>query len=89
MKSDSALFYSCSLIEYIGRQKKQKCSAVVQFLGKRRFSEYTIMRIFSIVNQSKRRPMISSLLIVFLKEILITLQSACTMFQRVGILARR
>lgn len=42
MKSDSALFYTCSLIEYIGRQQKQKRSEVVKFLGKD-----TIQRIYN------------------------------------------
>ena len=34
MKNDSALFYTCSLIEYIGREQKQRRSVVVQKLGK-------------------------------------------------------
>lgn len=34
MKNDNALFFTCSLIEYIGRQQKQRRSAVVQYLGK-------------------------------------------------------
>ncbi len=34
MKNDSALFFTCSLIEYIGRQQKQKRSAIVQYMGK-------------------------------------------------------
>lgn len=34
MKNDNALFYTCSLIEYIGRQQKQKRSVVVEYLGK-------------------------------------------------------
>ena len=34
MKNDSNLFYTCSLIEYIGREKKQRRSAVVNYLGK-------------------------------------------------------
>lgn len=33
MKNDSALFFTCSLIEFIGRKQKQKRSAVVRFLG--------------------------------------------------------
>lgn len=33
-KNNSALFYTCSLIEYIGRARKQKRAAVVDFLGK-------------------------------------------------------
>lgn len=34
MKNDSALFYTCSLIEFIGRQQKQKRAVVVEKLGK-------------------------------------------------------
>ena len=34
MKNDSALFYTCSLIEYIGRIRKQRRSEVVKYLGK-------------------------------------------------------
>ena len=34
MKNNSALFYTCSLIEFIGRMQKQPRSAVVDFLGK-------------------------------------------------------
>lgn len=33
-KNNSALFYTCSLIEYIGRKKKQKRERVADFLGK-------------------------------------------------------
>ena len=33
MKNNSALFYVCSLIEYIGRRQKLRRSAVVQSLG--------------------------------------------------------
>lgn len=33
-KNNSALFYTCSLIEYIGRVQKLKRAAVVDFLGK-------------------------------------------------------
>ena len=34
MKNNSALFYTCSMIEYIGRQQKQSRSVVVKYLGK-------------------------------------------------------
>ncbi len=34
MKNNSDLFYTCSLIEYIGRTTKQRRSAVVKYLGK-------------------------------------------------------
>lgn len=34
MKNNSALFYTCSLIEYIGRQQKQKRADVVKYMGR-------------------------------------------------------
>ena len=34
MKNNSALFYTCSLIEYIGREQKQKRDNVVKLLGR-------------------------------------------------------
>lgn len=34
MKNDSSLFFTCSLIEYIGRQQKQRRAVVVKCLGK-------------------------------------------------------
>jgi len=34
MKNDSALFYTCSLIEFIGRRQKQKRAYIVNALGK-------------------------------------------------------
>ncbi len=33
MRNNSALFYTCSLIEFIGRRQKLKRSELVQFLG--------------------------------------------------------
>lgn len=33
-KNNSRLFYTCSLIEFIGRKKKRKRQEVVEFLGK-------------------------------------------------------
>ena len=41
MKNNSALFYTCSLIEYIGRERKLKRSEVVHVLG-----ESAIRRIY-------------------------------------------
>ena len=34
MKNNSALFYTCSLIEYIGREQNQKRDNVVKLLGR-------------------------------------------------------
>lgn len=42
MKNDSALFFVCSLIEFIGRAQKQERSKVVEFLG-----EETIRHIYN------------------------------------------
>ena len=33
MKNDNALFFTCSLIEFIGRQQKQRRAQVVKYLG--------------------------------------------------------
>lgn len=41
MKNNSDLFYTCSLIEYIGRRQKQKRKDVVKLLGRE-----TIKRIY-------------------------------------------
>ncbi|MGN0164424.1 MAG: hypothetical protein ACI4EA_12740 [Candidatus Ornithomonoglobus sp.] len=41
MKNDNDLFFTCSLIEYIGRKQKQKRGDVVRMLG-----EKTIKRIY-------------------------------------------
>ena len=35
MRNNSALFYTCSLIEFIGRRQKLKRSELVQFLGEK------------------------------------------------------
>lgn len=35
MKNNSDLFYTCSLIEFIGKERKLKRSELVQFLGKK------------------------------------------------------
>lgn len=34
MKNDNALFFTCSLIEYIGRKQKLRRAVVVNYLGK-------------------------------------------------------
>lgn len=41
MKNDNDLFFTCSVIEYIGRQQKQKRGEVVRLLG-----EKTVKRIY-------------------------------------------
>ena len=41
MRNNSALFYTCSLIEFIGRRQKLKRSELVHFLG-----EQAVMRIY-------------------------------------------
>ena len=37
-KNNNALFYTCSLIEYIGRQQKRSRKEVTDFLGKERIA---------------------------------------------------
>ena len=39
MKNNSALFYTCSLIEFIGRECKQKRSEIVRILGRERIKQ--------------------------------------------------
>lgn len=34
MKNDNALFFTCGLIEYIGRKQKQRRSVVVKYMGR-------------------------------------------------------
>lgn len=58
MKNNSALFYTCSLIEFIGRQQKLKRSELVQLLGKKSLHAFTIMRMFFIANRLRKLPMI-------------------------------
>lgn len=58
MKNNSALFYTCSLIEFIGRQQKLKRSELVQLLGKKSLYAFTIMRMFFIANRLRKLPMI-------------------------------
>lgn len=41
MKNDNALFFTCSLIEFIGRRQKQTRTVVIEYLGKS-----TIKRIY-------------------------------------------
>lgn len=41
MKNNSALFYTCSLLEFIGREQKLKRSELVRFLG-----QDTVARIY-------------------------------------------
>lgn len=37
-KNNNRLFYTCSLIEYIGRQQKRSRKEVTDFLGKERIA---------------------------------------------------
>lgn len=58
MKNNSALFYTCSLIEFIGRQQKLKRSELVQLLGKKLLHAFIIMRMSFIANQLSKQPTI-------------------------------
>lgn len=51
-KNNSALFYTCSLIEYIGRETKNKRSDVVNYLGKK-----TVARIYEYADVFHCEPM--------------------------------
>ena len=52
MKNNSALFYTCSLIEFIGRKQKLRRSEVVQMLGKK-----VIVRIYNYADVFHCEPM--------------------------------
>lgn len=54
MKNNNALFYTCSLIEYIGRTTKQRRSAVVKYLGAIPEKEYINMQMYFTVTPLKR-----------------------------------
>ncbi len=51
MKNDNDLFYTCSLIEFIGRKQKLKRSEVVSALSEKHCGGYINMPMFSTVNQ--------------------------------------
>ena len=51
-KADSALFFTCSLIEFIGRRQKQKRSQVVRLLGAK-----TLQRIYRYADVLHCEPM--------------------------------
>ena len=55
MKNNSALFYTCSLIEFIGRMQKQPRSAVVDFLGKD-----TLLRIYRFADVFHCEPIVKT-----------------------------
>ena len=53
-KNNNDLFFTCSLIEYIGRTTKRKRKEITDFLGKDRIQRiYTYADVF-IVNQSRK-----------------------------------
>ncbi len=52
MINDSALMYTCSLIEYIGREKKHSRGDVVKLLGQKMSPAFTNMQTYCIVNLS-------------------------------------
>ena len=57
MKNNNDLFYTCSLIEYIGRERKLKRSEVVKLLGKRLLPASMITRMCSTASRLQRRQM--------------------------------
>ena len=68
MKNNSALFYTCSLIEYIGREQKQKRDNVVKLLGREIIKRiYRYADIFH-CEPIKKPQMISFICAIFLLE---------------------
>ena len=51
-KNNNALFYTCSLIEYIGRTKKETRCKIVEDLGKDTIQR--IIQMYSIVSRLRR-----------------------------------
>lgn len=55
-KNNDALFYTCSLIEYIGRNVKRRRKEVTDFLGKE-LGESMNMRMFFTANLLQKQRM--------------------------------
>ena len=53
-KNNNALFYTCSLIEYIGRTKKETRCKIVEDLGKDTIQRIIIIQMYSIVSRLRR-----------------------------------
>lgn len=56
-KNNNALFYTCSLIEFIGRTVKRKREEVTDYLGKSESKEFTSMRMYFTVSRSRKQRM--------------------------------
>lgn len=50
MKNNSALFYTCSLTEFIGRERKQKRAELVKLLGEKTIEHIYRLRMYFTVN---------------------------------------
>lgn len=88
MKNNSALFYTCSLIEFIGRERKLKRSELVQFFGKK-----VIERIYRYADVFHCEPIEKTAddfitTLIFHRFILIMCPPAVTMSQTIGPLVR-
>ena len=53
LKNDNNLFFLCSLIEFIGRQQRQKRETVVLALGEKHYAVFINMQMFYIVSLLK------------------------------------
>ena len=53
MKNNSVLFYMCSLIEFIGRQRKLKRAELVKLLGEKTIEHINGLRMYFTVNRLK------------------------------------
>lgn len=56
-KNNNALFYTCSLIEFIGRAVKRKREEVADYLGKIGSKEFMSMRTYFTVSRSRKQRM--------------------------------
>lgn len=84
MKNDNDLFFTCSLIEFIGRQQKLKRSDVVTYLGEEKVKRiYNYADVFH-CDQLRRLQMILLISVGFRQESLTMLQNASMLSLIIG-----
>ena len=83
MKNNSDLFYTCSLIEYIGRKQKQRRETVVKLLG-----QETIRRIYRYADVFHCEPIAKTaddfISAIYLLEPMTTLKKQNMKFRTIG-----
>ena len=84
LKNDNNLFFLCSLIEFIGRQQRQKRETVVLALGEKHYAVFINMQMIYIVSLLKKQRMSLFLLVTFRLGVLIMRRNASMMFPTIG-----